>query len=94
MGDLVRLAPDDEELLIAATRGIISPCPFCGSDPLLFTQQNTTTGLFVARVFCLDVHCGAALTCCMRERSAAQQGARTAWNRRILPTPVTTEGGE
>lgn len=94
MSDLVRLKPDDEELLIAVTRGLLSLCPFCGGDPLLFTEQNTKTGLFVARVFCADFRCGAAITCCMADRFAAQKGARKSWNRRHRPTQSDKEGGD
>ena len=72
-----RLAPDDIELRIAATDGATKACPFCGEYPLLTTEQNVTTGFFVAKLFCSE--CFVQMHSCMPTREAAQHNVIKRW---------------
>lgn len=75
-----RLPPDDTELRIAANDGATSACPFCGEYPLLTTEQNGQTGLYVARLFCSE--CFVSMHSCMPTRDAAQQNVIRRWETR------------
>jgi len=75
--DPTRLPPDDLEMRIASTRGLLAPCPFCGRDVLLSTSQNEITKLYVAKIFCAD--CFVGMTSCMPERADAQQTVADRW---------------
>lgn len=75
-----RLQPDAAELHIASHKGSTSACPFCGEYPLLTTDQNETTGLYVARMFCSECNC--SMHSCMPTREAAQQNVIQRWAKR------------
>ena len=78
-----RLQPDDTELNIAMTNGSTQACPFCGGYPLLTSDQNETSGLYVAKLFCPD--CYVSMHSCMPTREAAQQNVIERWSRRSNP---------
>lgn len=76
---MIRLPPDELELRIAATTAL-APCPFCGRHPLMVTEQNETSGLYVAKVFCSD--CCVSMSRCMETRGAAQEKVTGRWSKR------------
>jgi hypothetical protein len=49
--------PNALELKIAGCRGLLKPCPFCGSEPMLYSDENESTGIWGARVECMDFQC-------------------------------------
>ncbi len=67
---MLRLPPDELELRIAATTALAA-CPFCGRHPLMVTEQNVTSGLYVAKVFCSD--CYVSMSSCMETRHHSDQ---------------------
>lgn len=77
---LKRLAPDDTEIRLAMTTEL-APCPWCGHTPVMWTEQNETSGLFVSRVACGE--CFVAMHCCMPTRGQAQAGVTSRWAKRI-----------
>ena len=77
---LKRQEPDATELHIASHQGTTSACPFCGGYPLLTSDQNETTGFYVAELFCPD--CYVAMTSCMPTREEAQQKVIRRWAKR------------
>lgn len=77
---MIRLEPDAHELNIAATNGSTAACPFCGGYPLLTSEQNETTGFFVAKLFCAE--CFVSMHSCMPTREAAQQTVIKRWSMR------------
>lgn len=74
-----RLEPDARELEIAATISLAA-CPFCGAQPIAWTEINDDTGLHIGKVACTDCHGG--IHFCMPERIAAREGAIANWNKR------------
>lgn len=84
------LPPDTIERGHGAAR-LLPACPFCGSSPILGTARNSATGIFVARVLCIDDDCMASIVCADRDRAEAQDGAIAAWSRRPRPTAPATE---
>lgn len=78
-----RLDPDDTEMKIAMTNGSTQACPFCGGHPLLTSEQNETTGFYVAKLFCFD--CYVSMHSCMPTREAAQQNVIKRWSQRNEP---------
>ena len=76
---LRRLQPDERELKIAATISL-EPCPFCGAQPIAWTEVNDSTGFHVGKVACTDCHGG--IDFCMPTREDAREGAIKCWNKR------------
>jgi hypothetical protein len=74
-----RLAPDAEELRHAAHVSIPA-CPFCGASPIVWTEQNETTGYYVGRVTCTVCHGG--MHHCAESRAGAREGAIRDWSKR------------
>ena len=77
---LKRLTADETEIRLAMTTEL-APCPWCGVAPIMWTEQNETSGLFVSRVACAD--CFASMSCCMPTREQAQVGVTSRWAKRI-----------
>ena len=65
--------------------GDLLPCPFRGCAVLSVGQRNTTTGNFVAKIFC--VRCGVSMVVCRAagEEDLARREVVECWNRRVPP---------
>lgn len=77
---LKRLAPDETELRLAMTTEL-APCPWCGRTPVIWTEQNDSSGLFVSKIACAD--CFVSMSCCMETRAQSQARVAHRWARRI-----------
>ena len=82
-GVLGILDPDEFELRVAGTQGMIPKCPFCGRWPTIYTTYNEATGIFGARVICSGISgCHATMLYNARDREAARTGAIENWSKR------------
>ena len=76
-----RLDPDDFELKVAGTIGILSKCPFCGRYPIITSTLNEDTGIYGALIICDAVHCGCTLHANSHSREESRKRAIEKWNR-------------
>lgn len=85
----VKLAPDELEMRIATHASVVSPCPFCGRHPLMYSYVNegATRTLYQSRLLC-SFPCMAELIVNMPSRAEAQQAVIAKWNGRA---PVLTD---
>lgn len=74
---LTRLKPDEAELRVAMTTALM-PCPWCGRHPVMWTEKNEASGLFVSKVACAD--CFVSMSSCMETREAAQKTVVERWS--------------
>lgn len=78
------LEPNKLEFRIASTIGILKKCPFCGSDPVMFSQQNEETHIYCVVIGCTNQKgCFASLQSNDMDRGIAQGKATERWNRRV-----------
>lgn len=74
---LTRLTPDETELRIAMTTELM-PCPWCRRHPVMWTEHNELSDLFVSRIACAD--CFVSMSSCMETRQAAQETVVKRWS--------------
>lgn len=87
MSILVLQNPDALELFIAGHVDVLPPCPFCGEDVLMRSEQNDTSRLFKATIFCTNRDCSANVWLVDYTREEAQRKVFALWARRApLPT--------